>query len=102
MLAGEKCEGTSKVMVCLVVAQWLFVETQCLRGEGRQGELMVRDCGEVRQGKGGESGPLWQGTISHVLTLAHTFAHIHTNAAAAVIGLSLQPFLPMDVTHSLR
>lgn len=53
MLAGEKCEGTSKVMVCLVVAQWLFVEILCLRGEGRQGELMVRDCGEVRQGKGG-------------------------------------------------
>lgn len=31
----EKGKGTSKVMVCLVAAQWLFVEAQCFRGEGR-------------------------------------------------------------------
>lgn len=31
----EMGKGTSKVMVCLVAAQWLFVEAQCFRGEGR-------------------------------------------------------------------
>ncbi len=44
---GEK--GTSKVTVCLVAAQWMFVEAQCFKGEGRRGELMVGGCGEVRR-----------------------------------------------------
>lgn len=34
-LAREKWKGNSKVMVCLVAAQWMFVEAQCFRGEER-------------------------------------------------------------------
>lgn len=34
-LAGEEWKRTSKVMVYLVAAQWMFVEAQCFRGEGR-------------------------------------------------------------------
>lgn len=75
-------------MVCFVAAQWLFVEAQRFGGEGRRGELMVGDCGEVRaKGEEGEPGPLWQGAISHLLTQAHTLTHTYTNAAT-VTGLS--------------
>lgn len=49
----------------------------------------------------GESGPLWQGAISHPLTQAHSLTHIHS-ITTAVTGLSPQPSLPADVTHSLR
>lgn len=56
--------------------------------------------GEAK-GEEGESGPLWQGAISHPPTQAHSPTHIYTNAAA-VTGLSPQPSLPADVTHSLR
>lgn len=49
----------------------------------------------------GESGPLWQGAISHPLTQAHSLTHIQT-FAAAVTGLPPQPSFPVDVTHSLR
>lgn len=34
-LPGEKYKGTSKVIVCLVAARWMFVEAQCIRGEER-------------------------------------------------------------------
>lgn len=54
--------------------------------------------GEAKREEG-ESGPLWQGAISHPLTQAHSLTY--TNAAA-VTGLSPQPSLPADVTHSLR
>lgn len=63
---------------------------------------MVGGCGEVRRReKKGESGPLWQGAICHPLTQARSLTRIYTNAAA-VTGLSPQPSLPVDVTHSLR
>lgn len=81
-------------MVCLVAAEWMFVEAPVPQRGGASRRINGRGLwrGEAK-GEEGESGPLWQGAISHPLTQAHSLPHIYTNAAA-VTGLSPQPARP--------
>lgn len=59
---GQRELGSGETMVCLEAAQWMLLQAQCSRGEGRRGELMVGGCGEVRRTEGSGS----QGHCSRV------------------------------------
>lgn len=89
-------------------ARCLFARAHGFGGEGRPGELMVGDCGEVRRSKRGD-GCGWEGGVLRAIvagcnqssanTGTHTLTRTHTSYAAAAVavavtGPSSQPRLP--------